>query len=843
MWLETLCMDVRYALRMMRKSPGFTTVAVLSLALGIGTTTAIFCVMDALMLRPLPVSDPQRLVVVGRTDGGVSSYRAWEQIRHQQDVLSGTFAYMQTAFALAIRGEKRSIPGIYASGDYFNTLDVSAIRGRTLLPSDDQRGAALVCVISYGFWQRQFGKSASVIGKTLSLDGRQFEVVGVTPPSFFGIDVGETFDAMVPLESERILDAHQSAVNAPQSIWWKLPRIGSVLDTDTWSLFVGGRLKPGIDAERANARFRLLAPAIFQAALPPGADAETRQRVLHRTLVVYPIPNGLSYTRELYGQAITLMMVMAGIVLVIACANLANLLLARSTIRQRELATRLAHGASRWRLVRQVLTESIALSAVGAALGTVIARWGSKLLIPAISTSMGGAVGMDGQYLYLPFDVRFLGFTAITTILSALLFGLAPALRASHLTPYLAMKIGPTGAASRRDSSRSWLIIAQVALSMTVLVGAGLLVRTIQRLMAQDQGYDPKGVLTVEASMTGGDDSPQQQAFLARELLAKFRSLPGIMSAARFASTHMNSMKPNVTVQPPRGPESRILSVFLLASPGYFQTLRAPLVAGRDFTQEDTATSPAVAILSETAARRFFPGMNPLGLTFRESEGEETEEQSAVEVVGIVKDMKELARSSSQPYPMVFRPIAQCSSSCPLFGTYKLRFKGPLSDITARAKAAATDVDSHLALEMGLESDVVDEGYQRDRMSATLATLFGALAFVLAAIGIYGVTSYAAAQRMTEIGVRMALGAQPRHVLRLVVGESLRIVLIGVVVGALGAYVASQMIRQMLFGVTPTDPLTFTVAAVLMVSVAVIASLFPAYRALKTDPIIALRAE
>jgi predicted permease len=692
-------------------------------------------------------------------------------------------------------------------------------------------------VISYGFWQRQYARSPGVIGKTLSLNGQQFEVVGVTPPSFFGIDVGETFDAMAPLESERIVDAKQSAINAG-SYWWKLPRFGSALDGNTLSLFVGGRLKPGIDDERASARLRVLAPGIFQAALPPGADEKNRQYALHTKLGAMPIPNGISLTRELYSEAITLMMVMAGIVLVIACANLANLLLARSTTRQREFATRLAHGASRWRLVRQVLTESLALSALGAAFGLVIARWGGKLLITAICTSMGGTVG-DAQYLFLPFDVRFLGFTALAAILSALLFGLAPALQVSHLSPYLAMKIGPT---SRRDSSRSLLIIAQVALSMTVLVGAGLLGRTIQKLMAQDQGYDPKGVLTVQASLAGGDDSPQRQAFLARELLAKFRSLPGVVSAARYANAHINSMKPNVIAQPPGGPENRAVSVFILASPGYFQTLHAPLFAGRDFSDEDTATSAAVAILSESAAHRFFPGINPLGLTFRQVD-DGTGQPSAVEVVGITKDRQELTRSSDQPYPLVFRPIAQCSSPCPLFGTYKLRFVGPLSNITARAKDAARDVDSHLALEFRLESDLVNEGYQRERMSAMLATLFGTLTLVLAAIGIYGVTSYATAQRTTEIGVRMALGAQRRDVLRLIVGGSFRVVLIGVAFGAMGAFGASRLIREMLFGVTPADPLAFMLAAGLIVMVAFIAALLPAYRALKMDPIIALRAE
>ena len=275
MWLESVWMDVRYAWRTMRKSPSYAAVAVLSLALGIGTTTAIFCVMDALLLRPLPITDPQRLVQVKPFQSYVFSYNMWKQIRQQQDVFSGMFAYMQTTFDLATQAERQSIPGIYVSGDYFSTLGVSAIRGRTLLPSDDTRGAPQVCVLSYGFWQRQYAKSPSVLGTTLSLNGHQFEVVGITPPSFFGIDVGETFDVIMPLESERIVDAKQSAVNAP-SYWWQLPRTGAVIDTDTWSILVGGRLKPGIDVEQASARLRILAPAIFQAGVPPVADEKER---------------------------------------------------------------------------------------------------------------------------------------------------------------------------------------------------------------------------------------------------------------------------------------------------------------------------------------------------------------------------------------------------------------------------------------------------------------------------------------------------------------------------------------------------------------------------------------
>ena len=836
MWLESIWMDVRSALRAMRKSPGFTAAAVVSLGLGIGATTAIFSVLDALILRPLPVADPQRLVLVNRGVGGtVLSYNMWKQIRQQQDVFSGMFAYMPTEFDLVTPGEKRSIPALYASGDYFSTLGVSAVRGRTLLPSDDVRGGSLVCVISYGLWERQYAKSPSVIGKTLSLNGQQFEVVGVTPPSFFGFDVGETFDVIVPLESERIVDAKQSGINA-RSYWWMLPRFGSVLDTDKWSLFIGARLKPGIDYERANAQMGVLAPAVIQAGLSPGTDEKLRQYARHAYLRATPMPNGMSTTRELYGQAMELMIFMAGTILIITCANLANLMHARLAARQRELATRLALGASRWRLVRQALTESMALSIIGAALGLVIAHWGGKLLAFAICTSDAGP---NGQYLYLPFDARFFWFPAMATILSALLIGMGPGLRTAQMAPYLAMKGGRASLATSRDTSRALLVVAQVALSMTVLVGAGLLVRTLQKLLAQDLGYDLKGVLTVEASLAVGDESAERQAFIARELLAKFRSVPGVVAAARYANTHSNSIKSNVIVQRPGGVEDHVTCVFVLASSDYFQTLHVPLFAGRDFTEEDNSVSTGVAIISETAARRFFPEINPLGLTFQQVD--ETGQQSKVKVVGIVKDVKELVRSSDQPFPIVYRPIAQCSSPCPRFGTYQVRFMGPLSDIKARAKDAARSVDPGLALEFSLMSGT--EMYDRERTSARLASSLGLLALMLAAIGVYGVTSYATAQRTNEIGLRMALGAQPRDVLRLIVGESLRVIFVGIAFGALGAFGASRLIQEMLFGVTPADPLTFTFAAWLMVTVAAAAALFPAYRALKTDPMIALRAE
>ncbi len=819
--LESIGQDIRYALRMMRNCAGLTTVAILSLALGIGATTAIFCVLNALMLKPLPVLEPDRLVEVARSDiPNNHTYAIWNQIRSQQDILSSVFAYGQTAFDLASGEEKHSVPGLYVSGDYFKTLGVSAVLGRTLTASDDRLAVAPVCVISYALWQRRYDRAQNVIGKMLFLDGHAFEVVGVAPRRFYGVDVGETFDVIVPLETERIIHSQRPGLDDPHAWWWS----------------VVGRLKPGVSVAQADARLRVLGPAIFKASLPPRADEKAWQSLLQLTLVARPMGNGISYTRNIYGQSVSLIMVMVGVVLIIACTNLANLLLARSTGRQREIATRLALGASRWRLVRQLLTESLALSLVGAAVGLIVAHWGSDALVSAFSSSH------ETGFLDLSWDLRLVTFTLTTTMLCALLFGLAPALRAMRLTLFSAMK---TRASTRIGSHRlsgAALIVTQVSLSMVLLVSAGLLVRTLRALLAQDLGYEPRGVLLVGAGWEGMDDDPQRQAFVGDELLAEFRSLPGVVSASRSAPTVPGTTLPMVIVHVPGGPERRYPSFRMFVSPGFFRTRKAPVPAGRDFGPEDARTSPAVAILSEAAARTFFPGVNPLGLTYWQFDPESNGREDSVEIVGIAKD-QQYQRPNDAPLPIVYRPISQCSASCSLPGTYELRFAGSFAEIKERVKSSARNVDSHLGLDFRLMSDADDEVIQRERVTAAFAALFSLLTLALAVIGIYGVTSYATVQRVHEIGVRMALGAQPGHVLRMIVGEATSVVLVGVALGAAAGFGAAQAIRGVLFGVNPADPLTFAFAACLMLFVGAIAALLPAYRASRADPILALRVE
>jgi len=818
---ESIGQDVRYALRMMRSSIGLTIIAILSLALGIGATTAIFSLVNALMLKPLPVREPGRLVEVARSDvPNVYTYLIWKQIQKQQDIFSGVFTYGYNKFDLAENGEKHSVWGLYVSGDYFNTLGVPAALGRTLAQSDDQPGLAPVCMISYGLWQRRYGESRSAVGRKLLLEGQACEIVGVAPRKFFGVEVGRTFEVMVPLESERVLEAKRPALD----------------DAHEWWLSVVGRLKPGVSVSQADARLRILGPAVFKASLPPGEDEKNWRSLLQLTLDARPMRNGISYTRYVYGNTVLLLMVLVGVVLILACTNLANLLLARSTRRQGEIATRLALGASRWRLIRQLLTESMTLSLAGTMLGIFAARWGSRLLAAAISFNS------EPSFLDFSWDSRLVAFTLATTLLCALLFGLAPALGTTRVPLYSAMKNGPILGRGKSWFSGAVLIVTQVSLSIVLLVTAGLLIRNLKALLAKDPGYEAKGVLVVEVESQGSDDDVERQAFVGDNLLTEMRSVPSVLSAARFVAPTSTSVNPNIVIQNPGSTERHLRSLCFFVSPDFFRTRHSPMLAGRDFNQEDRRTSSAVAIVSERAAKIFFPGLNPIGLKYKSIEGSSRVEEESVEIVGVVKDI-DFRRPDAGPLNVVYRPIAQCMASCAPFGRYELRFNGPSSEIRERVRTLAAGLDSHVALNFGLLTDAFSEGIQRDRVTSTIATLIGLLAGALAVIGIYGVTSYATLQRTREIGVRMALGALPGAVFRMIVGDAITIVLVGIGLGVVAGYGTAQTIRGMLFGVTPADPITFTLVSFLMLFVAVIAAFLPAYRASKADPIISLRVE
>ncbi|MHB8486246.1 MAG: ABC transporter permease [Candidatus Acidiferrales bacterium] len=754
---------MRYALRMMRGSVGLTAVAILSLALGIGTTSAIFSVVHALLLKPLPVMEPDQLAEVASPDGANRhSYAEWREFRDRQDIFSGTFAFnwVDTEFNLGEGEEKQTVSGLYVTGDFFHTLGVPAILGRTLRASDDHPGSGPVCVLGYGLWRREYGQSPSVVGHTVLLNGHPFNIVGVAPRSFFGVQVGDKPEVFVPLEMERIFQDYQMLAG----------HMTPALDDPSATLLkIIGRLKPGVSVSQANTRLQVLGSEIDKA-LPPIINDRTGRPFPPGTFVARPMPNGISYTRYVYGNTVVLLLLMAGVVLVITCTNLGNLLLARAMRRQGEIATRLALGATRRRLVRQLLTESVALSAAGGAVGLVFAHWGSDVLVSAIS-SPG-----ESTYLDLSWDPKLVMFIAGIIFSCALLFGLAPAVRATDVSLYSAMKNGSTLGTGRHRFSNAVLIVAQVTLSMALIISAGLLVRTLHALVSKNPGYEARGVLVVEASSEAKKESAQRQGFEGDELLTRFGFVPGVISASWSTSTSGADL-PTVIVPRAGGPGSRYRSFVFFISPGFFRTRRTPVLSGRDFDAQDNNTSLPVAILSEQAAKTFFPGANVVGLRYREGDGEGDGQEYSVQIVGVVKDI-DYQRPNDAPLPVVYRPISQCALSCSALGRYELRFASPLPNMRKRLQNSAASVDPQLILSFHLLSDELNNVIQRNRLTALIATFFGLLTGVLAMIGVYGVTSYATSQRTREIGIRMALGAQPGDVFRMILWEAIVIVFV-----------------------------------------------------------------
>ena len=822
--VESIWQDVRYAIRTMRRAPAFTSVAILSLALGIGANTAIFTVIDALMLKTLPVRAPEQLVEVARTPENDSfTYSLWQEIRKQQDVLSGMFAYGQETFDLAGGGARQPAAGLWVSGDYFETLGVRPILGRTFTASDDERGAQPVAVLSSGFWKRQYGADPNVVGRTIRLDGYPFRIVGVTPPKFSGLDVGQRFDVVVPIGTEPIFHPNRPWLDGR----W------------TWWLNVGGRLKAGMSVAQANARFGTLAQSVWSAAVPADASEQDRGHWITRPLILLPLANGFSYFRSQYSRALVLLMFMVGLVLLIACANLASMLLARSTARQREIAVRLALGASRARLIRQLLTESLMLSLFGATLGVLIAMRASTALVAAISSTR------DPLYLELSLDGRVLAFAAAIAVLTGILFGIAPALRSAHVAPYVALK----QAGSSSGGGRSWfigkaLVATQVAFSLLLLIGAGLFVRSFYHLVTQDAGFRDRGVLLIEPDLRSLQYKPAHKEALAQDLLSRLRTIPGVRSAAFSEETPISggTTQWDVLVRAPGMPERKLHAFVNVVSPKFFETLGTPLLSGRDFTEADGKNAPRVGIINEAAARLYYPGLNPIGQTYWQYNYSVKDRPiSPVHVVGVVKDAK-YRRLRDEAPATIYQPIEQSFSPIE-YGSFELNFDGPLADVVSRVKQVAQAVDPRLGFEFHLFSEQVRESVLRERLLAVLAGVFAAFALLLAAIGVYGLMSYVTQQRTAEIGVRMALGARRADIVRMVLGDVAILIVIGVAAGVPASFAATRVVKTMLYGVGVSDPLTIIAGIVLMTVTGGLAAFLPARRAAGVDPLVALRCE
>ena len=822
-WLESLVADLRYATRSLRASPGFALVAILSLALGIGANTAIFSLIDAVMLKYLPVSHPEQLVQVMLSDkNGVFTNPLWEQLRDRQDVFTGVFAVSDTRFNLSTGGEARHVAGDWVSGDFFSTLGVGPALGRTIARSDDWRGCPAVAVLSYGFWQGNYGGDPSVTGKTISLDSHPFQIVGVAAPGFFGVDVGQSVQVYAPLCAEAVVHGADSFLDR----------------RSTWFLRVIARPKPGLAMSQLDVRLKAIAPGIYEATVPPNWRPKDQKQYLQGTLGVRPVANGFSDVRHQYRGALITLMAVVGIVLLIACANVANLLLARATVRQREIAIRLAIGAGRRRLIRQLLTESVLLSLCGAVLGMVFAKWGSRLLVGFLDTN-AGHVSLD-----LSIDARVLGFTIAVATATGLLFGLAPAWRSTRVSPQAAMKSGGRGVAEghSRFTLGKALVVAQVALSLVLLMGAGLMLGTFRSLATLDPGFQRDAVLIASTDLRSLKYSAERQRQFYLDITQRLRTLPGVRAASASAITPISGSLWNDMILvdgfSPKSDQDAVAD-FNVVSDGYFATLGTPMLAGRDFNDGDQAGSAQVAIVNTAFARKFLGGANPLGKQFRLQRG--TGDTPPFEIVGLVGDAKYQSLREEAP-PTAYVPISQQEEPGP-FMNFELRAATSPAALIPGVTSAFGAVNPDISLEFVTLSDQVAQSLTRERLLAMLSTFFGGLALALAMIGLYGIMSYNVARRRNEIGIRIALGAARARVLRMVLGEVGRMVIAGVVLGIGAALAVTRLVSSLLFGVTPSDPVTLLLSALLLVVVALAAGALPAWRAARLDPMEALREE
>lgn len=828
--IETLFQDIRYGLRILGRTPVISCVAILSLALGIGANTAIFSLIDTVMLRMLPVEKPEELVQVRRFNSAQGSEGnpsftnpLWEQVRDHQDVFSGVFAWGGDRFDLAQGGAVQNANGIFASGDYFTALGVRPVAGRLLSQTDDTRGCPAVAVLSYGFWQDHFGASPSAIGGTISLNNHRFQIIGVSSQGFYGVEVGSKFDVAIPICTADIFDGKVSRLD--QRSWW-------------W-LKVMGRVKPGISHSQLKARLEVLSPPIFAGALPKNWDEKGQARFLKLTLVTTPAATGISWVRRQFEQPLNILMGVVGLVLLIACANIASLMLARATARHKEIAVRKALGASRSRLIRQLLTECVLLSTAGAVLGVIFARWGSALLVRYISTKS------DSIFLDLTFDWRVLSFTAAVALLTGLLFGVLPAFRSTRVSLTSAMKgsqMADTESHAKFHPGK-WIVATQVALSLVLLVASGLFLRSLVKLVTMDIGFDRNNVLIVRADLHTAKIEPEQQPAMFEDIETRLRALPGVMSAGRSLITPVSNRIWNNALQvdtpnPPTGEAA--IAFFNFISPGYFETVRTPLLAGRNFNDSDTATSAQVAIVSQTIARRFFSNANPVGKFFR-VQPEPGKTAAPIQIVGLVKDSKYESLREDNSATAYF-PITQVPEHAEE-QTFELRTETRPSVLIPAVQEAVEGVSKTIPLDFSTLAQQVDDSLVQERLLATLSTFFGGLALLLAMIGLYGALSYLVVQRQREFGIRMALGAPRNSILGLVMRDVVIVLAGGLTVGACISLAAVGLLQKMLFGLAARDAVTLLASIGVLSAVAFFAGYVPARRAMRTDPMVALRYE
>ncbi len=822
--------DFRYAFRVLQKNSSFTMIAVLSLALGIGANTAIFSLINAMLLRDLPVYEPKDLVLLGAgkmqglTDGlmdqapqlfSVPFYREAQRSNVFAE-LAAVESMPQRVYGRFNSGSPEPVKSVVVSGNYFTTLGVPAYLGRTFTRADDVTpGAHPVLVLSHSYWKRRCNGDPSVIGRKLRAGDTVYSVTGVAAPNFFGTSVGESPDAWFPMAM-----LHQVT-----------PWLDILNDKMAQSAYLIGRLKPGVTAHAAAVRIDAIFHPWMLAAAPADTRPEEKRSFENVHIELSSMARGMSGLRDQFASSLKILMGVVVIVLLIACANIANLLLARAAARQREIAVRLAIGSGRWRLIRQLLAESVLLALMGGAAGVFAAWWGGQALLKML------ARGPDEIPLAIAPDLRTLGFTLAVALGTGILFGLAPALRATNVDLNPALKEGKGASGARRGRLGKALVIGQVALSLLLLIGAGLFLRTLRNLAVIDTGFNRDSVLLfhLDTDYSGYTDGDARLPGVYQRIEKRVAAIPGVKSAS-FSQMNFGPSEWSSSVEPlgETGGAHRIeMSNGNVIDPSFFDVMGINLVMGRVFNDSDSASATKVAVLNETAAKALFPGVSPLGRQFLQN-------SKPIEVVGVVKNAKYVT-VREKPRRMIYFPAAQRIG---YYGEFAVRIAGDGVRVTPQIRAAIAEAEPNFpVVTINTMRQEIDRTLSRERLVARLSAFFGLLALILACIGLYGILSYGVARRTGEIGIRMALGASSRAVLNMVFGETAWLLAIGLAIGIPCALALSRIVQSLLYDLKANDAFTIGVAALVMAGFGALAAWFPARRAARVDPITALRYE